>query len=91
MSNANRYEVVPSRRWIHTSGATASVYGACPWTSEADRSNWQTQDVGFTVYNRVSGTYGIGRMPWPTREAAQMWADSENARLAEIAARYAKG
>jgi hypothetical protein len=91
MSNATpRYEVIPSRAWKNTTtGATASLYGAVPWTVESDKANWSIVDRGYTVRNRSTGTVGIGRQPWTTQAEAQVWADAENARLADIAARFA--
>lgn len=67
-------EVIPSRRWVHTSGRQASPYGAVPWTSEADRENWTMETVGWTIQH-PDGTIGIGRQPFTTKEEAQAWVD----------------
>ena len=72
----SRYEVIESRRWVRDDGRTASPYGAAPWVPESERDRWAIQTVGFTVRDTQSGTVGIGRAPWPTREAAQAWAES---------------
>lgn len=65
-------EVIPSRRWRHRSGRTASIYGALPWTgargnTEAD---WQMEESGWTWRND-NGTIGLGRPPADTREEAE--------------------
>lgn len=71
-------EVVESQIWRHTSGRTASIYGAVPYTSEADRQNWKIEIVGFTWYDTRTNTYGLGRRPAKTREEAQEVADKIN-------------
>ena len=75
-------EVIESRRWRHTgnalypaSGRTASPYGAAPWLSENERSAWTLEVVGYTI-KHPDGTIGIGKPPFPTREAAQAWIDA---------------
>lgn len=74
-------EVIEARRWKHTgnaaqpaTGRTASVYGSVPWVSEADRSAWTLEVVGYTI-KHPDGTVGIGRPPFATREEAQAWVD----------------
>lgn len=85
------YEVIESKCWQHIiSGATASIYGALPWTRDSDRDDWEKVQQGWTVRNTSTGIVGVGRVPWTTLTAANLWCDAENARLAEIAARYAK-
>jgi hypothetical protein len=66
---------IEAKRWRHTSGRAASVYGACPWTSEADEPNWEIETAGWTVQH-PDGTTGIGRVPFATREEAQAWCDA---------------
>ena len=66
--------VIPAKVWKHTSGATASVYGAIPWTRESERFEWAMGTDGFTVLHS-DGTTGIGRRPFETREEAQAWCD----------------
>jgi len=73
-------EVVESRAWINSeTGATASVYGAVPWTSEAEKPQWSVQIRGFT-WRMPNGTIGMGRKPVATREEAQAIMDTINAR-----------
>ncbi len=69
-----QYEVIPSRRLRHVSGRTASIYGAAPWVSEADRANWTLETVGWTVRNSHTGEIGACRKPWATREEAEAFA-----------------
>jgi hypothetical protein len=68
-----RYDVIESRRWKRDDGRTASIYGAVPWVSDAERGRWAIESVGFTVRDNQRGTVGIGRAPWPTREEAEAW------------------
>jgi hypothetical protein len=74
-----RYEVIPSKVLVRDDGATASPYGACPWTSEAERARWSAKDVGWTVRDNRTGTVGVGRRPWTDRAEADSWADARNA------------
>ena len=70
-----RYEVIASVRWQHDNGSTASIYGACPWTSESDKPHWKLVNVGWTVRDNVANTVGFGRPPYRTRKEAQAFAD----------------
>ncbi len=74
-----RYEVTEAQVWRHVSGRTTSVYGACPWTSDAERANWKRETVGFTVYDNDRGTFGIGRRPFATRKEAETFVAQLNA------------
>jgi hypothetical protein len=68
-------QAIEAKVWRHTSGRTASVCGACPWTSEAERAAWALVVVGWTIQH-ADGTRGIGRVPFKTREEAQAWIDA---------------
>lgn len=70
-----RYEVIESKVWVGPNGITASPYGSCPWTSEADKPNWQLKTVGWTVRNLITGTVGIGKLPFDSKKEAQDWVD----------------
>lgn len=73
-----RYEVIPARLWRNrVTGATASVYGALPWTSEADKSNWEMASVGWTIRDNRDNTVGLGHKPWGTATAAQAFIDTK--------------
>ena len=61
--------VIPSQRYRHISGRTASIYGACPWTSQADKANWTLETSGWT-WEMDNGTIGLGRVPAKTRAEA---------------------
>lgn len=77
-----RGEVIPSRRWKNKrTGATASPYGAVPWTgAPGDRKeDWELENVGWTI-QWADGTTGIGRVPFPTREEAEDWLERDRAR-----------
>lgn len=77
-----RYEVVESKQWVNkTTGQTASVFGAVPWTRPSEKSHWSMESVGWTVRDNRNGTVGIGRQPWKSKAQAQAWVDKENARL----------
>lgn len=63
--------VIESRHWINSqTGATASIYGACPYTTEADKQNWSIQVRGYT-WRLDNGTVGLGRQPAKTRAEAE--------------------
>jgi len=73
-----RYQVIESRMWKRDDGRTASIYGACPWTSSPEKSRWTMVIVGWTVRDTRLGTIGIGRLPWSTESEARAWADSHD-------------
>ncbi len=76
-----RYIVVESLVWRNArTGATASPYGACPWTRPADEADWSLEKRGYTLRDNHRGTVGIGRQPWKTQEEAQTAADNWNAK-----------
>lgn len=63
-------EVIESRRWINRlTGRTASIYGAVPYTNDADKPNWSIETVGWT-WRLENGTVGLGRIPCKTRDEA---------------------
>lgn len=66
-------KVILSKHWVHSSGRTASIRGACPWTSDSDKPNWELQTNGFTwevVDYRGNITYGACRKPAKTYNEA---------------------
>lgn len=70
------YEVVESRAYVHPDkDYKVSIFGAHPG------EGWEVKTTGFTVRNMDNGTYGIGKVPWKTRQEAQTWVDKENQRL----------
>lgn len=89
-----RFEVIESKSWKRDDGATASIYGAVPWTSPTEEKRWKVVTRGYTVRDNERGTIGVGRKPWDTRAEAQAWVDKETARLEEARraheARYPK-
>lgn len=63
-------EVIESKRWKNNkTGATASIYGAVPYTSETEKQEWSIETVGFT-WRKSDGTIGLGRPPAATYEEA---------------------
>lgn len=64
------YEIIESKRWKHTSGKTASIYGSCPYINDQDKNEWHIEKVGFTVRNLKTGTVGTARIPFKTYEEA---------------------
>jgi hypothetical protein len=85
------YEVSVARRWENkATGRTASVHGAVPYTSEAEKANWAVATVGYTIFDRRSNTYGIGCAPFATAAEAQAWIDAKEAQEAEYRALYCK-
>ena len=67
-----RYEIIEAKRWVHVSGATASIYGACPYVSDSDKSNWSIQTVGWTIRDNKTNTVGMGRKPFDSMYDASM-------------------
>ncbi len=68
-------EVIPSKVWKHKiTGSTASIYGACPasYAPGDTAQDWEIVQVGWTVRND-NGTIGVGKRPWPTKEAAELY------------------
>ena len=59
--------VVEAKRWKHTTGKIASIYGAIPWTTEQDKPNWHIEITGYTL-RMSNGTVGYGRPPLATQE-----------------------
>jgi hypothetical protein len=52
-----RYELAQMHQWRHkVSGATASPFGACPWTNDADRPNWTYEACGYGYIDTREGT-----------------------------------
>jgi len=74
-----RYSVIAHTHWQRDDGLRASIHGAVPYTSDADKARWKMVTRGFTVYDHHSNTYGCGRKPWETREEAQAAVDKFNA------------
>ena len=70
----SKYEVIPAVLWRRDDGASASIYGALPWRSEAEKARWKREEVGFTVRNPHTNEVGIGRAPWATRGEAEAFA-----------------
>lgn len=65
--------VIPARRWIRDrDGATASIYGAVPWTGAHGnrKEDWRMETIGWTWEN-ANGTIGLGRVPAKTKEEAE--------------------
>ena len=81
MSNPPRYEVIPSRVWKNAStNQSVSIYGAVPYQKDAAAEGWAIVDVGFTIRDNVSGTVGIGRVPFKTQQEAEQVAQAMEAR-----------
>lgn len=72
---SNFFEPVPYRVYVRDDGKRASIHGAVPWTSDAEKPLWHLETIGYTVYHKKAGTYGIGRKPWDTLEQCQAWID----------------
>lgn len=74
--------IIPSRRWKHkATGATASLYGAVPWSgAPGDRKeDWVLEDVGYTI-QWEDGTIGVGRPPFNSKAEAESWLERDKAR-----------
>jgi hypothetical protein len=79
-----KYEIIESKKWVNTAtGATASIYGAAPYTNDKDRVFWSIEVVGYTIRNNDTGTVGLGRLPFKT-----MYEAVEHLRKLNIAKHY---
>jgi hypothetical protein len=70
-------EVIESKSWKHkSSGATASLYGAVPWSGSTgdEKSDWELETTGYTI-SWDDGTIGVGRKPFKTKAEAQAHLD----------------
>jgi len=69
-------KIIPARVWVHQgNGATASIYGACPWTNPADKGYWIIEHRGYTwecIDHRGNVTIGLCRKPAETQEEAEV-------------------
>jgi hypothetical protein len=56
-THSDRYELRRMWQWRNReTGATASVFGACPWTSDAERPNWIKESCGWGYFDTRNGT-----------------------------------
>jgi len=63
-------EIIESKIWVNlVTGLTASIYGAVPYGSDADKDDWEVKTVGYT-WKLKDGTIGLGRRPVKTYEEA---------------------
>jgi len=60
--------VVKSLVYRRDDGLQASIYGACPWQSEAEKARWTLVERGYTV-RWDDGRVGCYAGPWPTPDA----------------------
>lgn len=65
---SQHYEVIQAYIWRADNGATASVYGANPYRTEAERvqRGWRKEATGWTVRNPRTGQVGVGKPPCET-------------------------
>jgi len=86
------YEVEEYRVWVNQeNGRTASIKGAVPWTSAAEKPQWKMESHGWTIYDRRDNTSGLGMKPFASRAEAQAWVDRKNAEYNKRLEEYAKG
>jgi len=78
-------EVIESRRWKHKeTGATASLYGAVPWSGRPGdkKDDWTLENVGYTI-QWADGTIGTGRVPFKSKDEAEKWLENYEAKRAK--------
>lgn len=68
-------KVIEHRFYRHTTGRSASIYGALPWRNEVEKADWTMVTEGYTI-EHPDGTIGIGRKPFATAAEAQAWVDA---------------
>lgn len=81
-----RYEVIPCRYWenAHTK-QKVSLYGAVPYHSNAEAEGWSVVTKGFTIRDNVRSTVGVCRPPFETREDAETFVMTLEARFKRVA------
>jgi hypothetical protein len=58
-----------SKNWKHTSGRTASIYGAVPYYTDADKKHWTIETNGYSFYDdRTNTVHNFGKR-WTRAEA----------------------
>jgi hypothetical protein len=68
--------VIPSRFYVHKpTGRTISIFGACPWRSDAEKADFEVYEKGFTI-QWPDGSVGTGKPAFETAEAAQAYIDA---------------
>ena len=82
--------VIEHCEWRRDDGMQASVYGAVPWTSSAEKPRWTMVSRGWTWRDMKSGTVGLGRMPAPTKAEAEAVAAQINAHIHSSRVEHAK-
>lgn len=69
-----RVKIIPSTVFVHKeTGRKVSTAGAHPAWSDSERKMWEVKQVGWTVIDTSSGTVGIGRRPFETREEIEKY------------------
>ena len=71
-------KVIPAKKWKHKStGATASLYGAVPWSGSKgdEKSDWEMVEEGWTIQH-PDGTIGIGKPPFKSKGEAEKWIEA---------------
>lgn len=62
--------IIPNLKHVHkVSGKAVSIYGAAPWTSNAEKDMWKVEKSGWT-YELADGTVGARRPPAKTYNEA---------------------
>jgi hypothetical protein len=74
----SRFQLEVAKRWVNTDGRTASIYGACPYVSDADKANWSIVSVGFTIRDNRTNTVGMGHKPYESRYDAALIVNNLN-------------
>lgn len=74
-------KVIPVKRWFNKiTLQTASMHGSVPWTSNAEKMEWELVTVGFT-WRLDNGTIGLGRVPAKTLSEANQIMEEFNNRV----------
>ena len=72
------HSIILAKRWKNfKTEQTASLYGAVPYCSDAERKDWQVEVVGYT-WKLTDGTIGLGRKPVKTYREAEKIMNSFN-------------
>lgn len=72
-------DIIPYKVWVNAkAGRKASIYGACPWYSEAEKTDWKLETRGYT-WQMSNGSVGMCRVPAKTYGEAVDIANRMNA------------
>lgn len=75
-----RFDVIEKKVWLRDDGKRASVFGAVPWTTQAEKDRWAMVSDGWTIRDNLLGTVGgyatTDKTPRPDFDTVKALADN---------------